>query len=189
MMSRKRGTKTGKYAGSTAVSSMKAMAWPRPWSRGGGPARPCGASRWTAAPPSPARYARHSRSGRPRASPRAPRLWPGPRRRIARVLDDQDRPRVALDEAHALRLLDVSPGEIEDHLVRELDRVGTRLQDGLRRLEGLLDVVVVDHVDGGGLGARHEAHLGFDDGEERPSEPTTRRAMLSGRSFTSSSRL
>src|SRR5499433_2331898 len=88
-------------------------------------------------------------------------------RRVPRVLHDEDRARIALDEAHALGLLDVVPREVEDHLVGELDRVWPRLQNRLRGLEGFLDVVVVDHVDGGGLGARHQAHLRLDDAEQR----------------------
>ena len=87
-------------------------------------------------------------------------------RGVAGVLDDQNGRGIALDEAHALGLLDVAAGEVQDHLVGQLHGVRARLEDGLRGLERLLHVVVVDDVDGGGLGALHEAHLGLEDGDQ-----------------------
>ena len=96
-------------------------------------------------------------------------------RRVARVLDDQDRARIALDEAHALGLLDVAARQVEDHLVRQLDGVGPGLEDGLRGLERLLDVAVVDHVHGRGLGTLDEPHLRLDDASAA-CLPTRRRA-------------
>src|SRR2546422_2787136 len=86
---------------------------------------------------------------------------------FARILDNEDRGGVALDEAHALGLLDVLAREVEDHLVGQLDRVRTRLEDGLRGLERLLEVAVVDDVERGRPGPLHQAHPGFDDRQER----------------------
>ena len=86
---------------------------------------------------------------------------------VAGVLDDQDGGGIALHEAHALALLDVVAREIEDHLVRQLDRVGARLQDRLRALQRFLDVVEVDDVERRALGPIHDAHLRFDDRDER----------------------
>ena len=85
---------------------------------------------------------------------------------LPRVLHDQDGGGVALHEPHARGLLDVVAGEVEDHLVGELDRVRARFENGLGGLERLLHVVVVDHVDRGGRGLLHQAHLRLDHGEE-----------------------
>jgi hypothetical protein len=48
---------------------------------------------------------------------------------LARVLDDEDGRRVALDKAHPLRLLDVAAGQVEDQLVSQLDGVGLGLEN------------------------------------------------------------
>src|SRR6266550_4949351 len=64
-------------------------------------------------------------------------------------------------------LLDVLAREVEDHLVGQLDRVRTRLEDGLRGLKRLLEVAVVDDVERGRPGPLHQAHPGFDDCQER----------------------
>ena len=86
---------------------------------------------------------------------------------VAGVLDHHDGGRVALDPAHLLRLLDVVAGQVEDELVGHLHRVGPGLQDGLRGLERLLHVVVVDDIQRGGLGPLHQPHLGLEDGQQR----------------------
>ena len=101
------------------------------------------------------------------------RLEPGPHRGLvlARVLDDQDGGGVALDEAHAARLLEVAAGEVEDHLVRQLDGVGLRVEDRLRGLERLLQLPVVDHAEPGPPGAEHQAHLRLDDRQQRALGP------------------
>ena len=57
---------------------------------------------------------------------------------VARVLHDENGGGISLHEAHALRVLDVAAGEVEDQLVRQLDGIGPGLQDGLRGLERLL---------------------------------------------------
>ena len=87
--------------------------------------------------------------------------------RFARVLDDHDRRRVALDEAHALGLLDVAARQVEDHLVGQLDRVRARLEDRLRGLERFLDVAVVDDLDRRPLRSPHQPHLRLDHRHER----------------------
>jgi len=93
MMSRKRGTKTGKYAGSTAVSSMKAMGLASPLvprrSQPGLAELPDGLL---------LRRVQRDMRGIAEAAARALRLerldfGPDLAGRIARVLDDQDRPR------------------------------------------------------------------------------------------------
>ena len=80
---------------------------------------------------------------------RLERLDLGPHLRLglAGVLDDHDGGRVALDESHARPLLDVLAGQVEDHLVGDLDRVRPRRQEVHRRFERRLEVVVVDHVE------------------------------------------
>jgi hypothetical protein len=85
---------------------------------------------------------------------------------VPRVLHDEDGLGVALHEAHPLRLLEVAAGEIEDHLVRQLDGVRARLEDGLGGLQGLQHVAIVDDRDRGGPGTAAEPHLGLEDGDE-----------------------
>ena len=108
---------------------------------------------------------------------------------LAGVLDDHDGRGIALDESHPRPLLDVLPREVEDHLVRHLDRVRPRGQELDRRLERRLEVVVVDHVEGRELGRRTSRIFISTTATSVPSEPTARRWSPNGCGFTNSSRL
>ena len=86
---------------------------------------------------------------------------------ITGVLHDEDGRGITLHEAHPLRLLDVAPGEVEDELVGQLDGVGPGLEDRLGGLERLLDVAIVDDVEGRPLRTIDQAHLRLEDRDER----------------------